>query len=271
MSADELVEGFNSQDLNPYTYVRNRPTSAVDPTGQSFVGLDIVVAPSGGGNPGGRSRTGDWGKTSFVNANARVTIGETTHTFQVGMAFSLMENWTFSLSTIGSLNVLFGGLPSLGSLSEATSSIEAVGLSSEVGADGAGSGIYVADNYDNPIEIFTGVPSHVDPLDAVRAELNELNDLRYRLVKRLDMLEASEPGWGWFDWAISFIPGGVIWRLFKLGFPVGRAAAISLTKADLRHVVRKQNRLKSDLGRPPSPMPDRFKDYPPEPGGFGPP
>ncbi len=34
ISPDEVVQGFDSQGLNPYSYVLNRPTSATDPTGR---------------------------------------------------------------------------------------------------------------------------------------------------------------------------------------------------------------------------------------------
>jgi RHS repeat-associated protein len=34
VSPDEVTQGFDSQGLNPYTYVENGPTSATDPTGE---------------------------------------------------------------------------------------------------------------------------------------------------------------------------------------------------------------------------------------------
>ena len=60
VSPDEVVEGFDSQGLNPFTYVLNRPTSATDPTGNyiynGFVGDEFVAA---GGRRGGKRRVGD--------------------------------------------------------------------------------------------------------------------------------------------------------------------------------------------------------------------
>jgi RHS repeat-associated protein len=44
ISADERAEGFDSQGLNPYAYVSNRPTSLVDPTG-SFFELPVFSIP----------------------------------------------------------------------------------------------------------------------------------------------------------------------------------------------------------------------------------
>ncbi|MGH3642036.1 MAG: RHS repeat-associated core domain-containing protein, partial [Mycobacterium sp.] len=73
VSPDEMVQGFDSQGLNPFAYVLNGPTSAIDPTGELFdlpifsfgtlAGLpsgvggmngDPSAAPSGsnGGGPG---------------------------------------------------------------------------------------------------------------------------------------------------------------------------------------------------------------------------
>ena len=54
VSPDEVVQGFDSQGLNPFAYVLNRPTSAVDPTGNYLWTPPIWVPPappaySGGG------------------------------------------------------------------------------------------------------------------------------------------------------------------------------------------------------------------------------
>jgi RHS repeat-associated protein len=54
ISPDEVVQSFDSQGLNPYSYVLNRPTSLVDPTGR-FAGVSApygnTIALLGGCNP----------------------------------------------------------------------------------------------------------------------------------------------------------------------------------------------------------------------------
>ncbi|MGH2959715.1 MAG: peptidoglycan DD-metalloendopeptidase family protein [Solirubrobacterales bacterium] len=44
VSADEMVQGFDSQGLNPFTYVLNRPINATDPTG-SFLSEPPTIPP----------------------------------------------------------------------------------------------------------------------------------------------------------------------------------------------------------------------------------
>jgi len=54
ISPDEVVQSFDSQGLNPYSYVLNRPTSLVDPSGR-FAGVSApygnTIALLGGCNP----------------------------------------------------------------------------------------------------------------------------------------------------------------------------------------------------------------------------
>ncbi len=45
VSPDEMVQGFDSQGLNPFTYVLNRPTSGTDPTGE-FLAVPAMSIPS---------------------------------------------------------------------------------------------------------------------------------------------------------------------------------------------------------------------------------
>ena len=44
ISPDEVVQGFDSQGLNPFTYVLNAPTSATDPTGEIALNVALGVA-----------------------------------------------------------------------------------------------------------------------------------------------------------------------------------------------------------------------------------
>ena len=64
VSPDEMVQSFDSQGLNPFTYVLNRPTSATDPTG-NFTGVGGDGSGLGGGGGfGGYGSLGHAGTTT---------------------------------------------------------------------------------------------------------------------------------------------------------------------------------------------------------------
>jgi len=71
ISPDELVQGFDSQGLNPYSYVLNRPTSAIDPHGRDldFGSGAVPSIPSLSGTfSGGSWASGGLGVLSGIGA-----------------------------------------------------------------------------------------------------------------------------------------------------------------------------------------------------------
>jgi RHS repeat-associated protein len=58
ISPDEVVQGFDSQGLNPFTYVLNTPTSATDPTGNYI--YNGFVVPSSAMQAAGEARAAEY-------------------------------------------------------------------------------------------------------------------------------------------------------------------------------------------------------------------
>ena len=46
ISPDEVVQGFDSQGLNPFTYVLNRPSSMIDPDGRQAIDPSVDIGPA---------------------------------------------------------------------------------------------------------------------------------------------------------------------------------------------------------------------------------
>lgn len=120
ISADTIVQDpLDPQTLNRYTYTRNNPLSYVDPNGNSFFGIDILIGAAVGALIGGTTAElmgGDFLDGALAGAVTGAIFGGVTSWIDAANAQAFNNMMTSGLGwmdaaafTAGELAVIYGG------------------------------------------------------------------------------------------------------------------------------------------------------------------